>query len=223
MPRPLASRDAQLARRPKLTRRVMSNSNTRNQRSPHLAAGSSPLISALQGPSDLLSRSIPFSPFRAAPSPPGAPNSVGSTTGGVGLNGGPSSPPSAPTSYSSAGGGGFNASRQVKGYEDHGSVPYGGFGGFYASSQRSAGGTLNVGANFQPNQNNYASALATIDELGLVGGNVRVAGGNGASGGDNVVISGWDGGVDVWRIGRNTTEQIARLDGVRGSVMGAKV
>jgi hypothetical protein len=74
----------------------------------------------------------------------------------------------------------------------------------------------------QPGENSYACELSTIDELGFGDGNARAAGGHG-TGGDNVVCLGWDGGVDIWRIGRNTVEQIGKLEGLRGSVKGAKV
>ncbi|KAF8247058.1 hypothetical protein K440DRAFT_644243 [Wilcoxina mikolae CBS 423.85] len=204
------------------------SSNLRNPKSPHLSNTTSPLLSALQNPSELISRSIPFPTFIAGSSPSSvAPNSLGSASGGVGLSGGPSPPPSAPASYSS--GGGFSAPRQVRGYagfEEQYSGPYGSAGTYYNSTQRYPHGSpnaqLNGGAHLQPGESRFACELATVDELGWTGTNARVAGGNGA-GGDNVVCLGYDGGVDIWRVGRSTVEQIGRLEGLKGSVKGAKI
>jgi len=223
------SADLPPLRRPKLTRRLTCRS-IRNQRPLHLSNAISPVSSALQNPSEPLGRSIPFSPFRSGSSPSsGAPNSLGSASGGVGLSGGPSPPPSAPASYSS-GGGGFSAPRQIRGYPGFEEQYYGTAGGsnnnnyFYAPTQRPAGVPLNGPAHLQAGENNYACELATVDELGLSSGNPRVTGGSGGSGGgDNVVCLGWDGGVDIWRIGRGAVEQVGRLEGLRGSVKGAKV
>lgn len=75
----------------------------------------------------------------------------------------------------------------------------------------------------QPGENNYACELTTIDELGIVGSNGRVAAGGAHGGGDNVVCLGWDGGVDVWRVNRASGEQFGRLEGLKGGVKSAKV
>ena len=215
--------------RPKLTHRFMFSSNLRNPKSPHLSNTTSPLLSALQHPTDTITRSIPFpTTFITGSSPSsGAPNSLGSASGGVGLSGGPSPPPSAPASYSSAGG--FSAPRQVRGYpgfEEQYSGPYGSAGTYYNPTQRYPHGLpnaqVNGGAHLQSGESRFACELATVDELGWTSTNARVAGGNGG-GGDNVVCLGYDGGIDIWRVGRSTVEQIGRLEGLKGSVKGAKV
>lgn len=205
------------------------HSNNRNQKSPHLSNTTSPLLSALQNPSEIFTRSIPFPSFPGSSPSSGAPNSLGSASGGVGLSGGPSPPPSAPASYSS--GGGFSVPRGNRGYPGFeeqysaNSTP----GNFYPrqrypqhASPVNGNGAAKGGAHVQPGENNYACELATIDELGIGGSNGRVSAG-GAGGGDNVVCLGWDGGVDVWRVGRGVVEQVGRLEGLKGGVKSAKV
>ncbi|KAI5801236.1 hypothetical protein EDC01DRAFT_612607 [Geopyxis carbonaria] len=205
--------------------------NNRNPKSPHLSNATSPLLSAFQNPSDLFTRSIPFPTFLSGSSPSsGAPGSLGSASGGVGLSGGSSPPPSAPASYSS--GGGFSASRQVRGYpgfEEQYSAPSSSSAGGYYPSQRyqhgspvlTNGQTSGVGAHVNSGEQ-YACELATLDELGISGGSARLAGGA-TSGGDNVICLGWDGGVDIWRIGRGAVDQIGRLEGLKGGVKSAKI
>lgn len=196
--------------------------------SPHLSSATSPLLSALPNPGDLFNRAVPFPSFLSSSSPSsGAPGSLGSASGGVGLSGGPSPPPSAPASYSSAGG--FSVPRQVRGYPgfdeyhaSHGSQP-----GYYNPTTRyshgSHGSPVPVGqarapGHAQPGSNGFACELAALDEPGATG-TARTAG----SGGDNVVLLGWDAGLDVWRVGRGVVEQLGRLDGLRGGVRSAKV
>lgn len=45
----------------------------------------------------------------------------------------------------------------------------------------------------------------------------------GAGGGDNVVCLGFDGGVEVWKVGKENADLIGGLTGLRGSVKSAKV
>lgn len=203
-----------------------------NNRNLHLSTTTSPLLSAIQNPSELISRSIPFPPFLSASPSSGAPNSLGSAAGGVGFNGASSTPPSAPASYSSGGAGGFSAPRQARGYPGF-EEQYSGSNGstgttYHNTAQRNPHGSsvpsaeqLN-GSHFYIGEANYACELATVDELGLQGGNTRISSGA-IAGGDNVVCLGSNGGVDIWRIGRSIVEQVGHLEGLRGYVKTAKI
>lgn len=210
-------------------------------KSPHLSSTASPLLSAFQTPGELLSRSIPFPGFLSSSTPStGPPNSLGSASGGIGLGvGGASPPPSAPASYNS--GGNFGAARQVRGYpgfeEQYSS--YHGHGGYYNPTQRYAqgspsplnaqfGAAATVNTLLQPGEGNFACTFDTLDEPAFGGANggfmgLAVSGGNGNGGGENVVCLGWEGGVDIWRVGRGVVEQVGRLEGLGGGVKGAKV
>ena len=65
-----------------MSRRVSSNAH--NTRSSALSNTASPFISAIQNPSELISRAIPFPTFLASTSPSsGTPNSLGSASGGA--------------------------------------------------------------------------------------------------------------------------------------------
>ncbi|KAG0639610.1 hypothetical protein HOY80DRAFT_1009447 [Tuber brumale] len=210
-------------------------------KSPHFSNTTSPLLSALQAPGELLPRSIPFPAFLSSSTPStGPPNSLGSASGGVGLGvGGTSPPPSAPASYSS--GGNFGAARQVRGYpgfeEQYSS--YHGHGGYYNPTQRYAqgspsplnaqfGAAATVNTLLQPGEGNFACTFDTLDEPAFGGANggfmgLAVSGGNGNGGGENVVCLGWEGGVDIWRVGRGVVELVGRLEGLGGGVKGAKI
>lgn len=217
----------------------MANSNSRHTapRSPHTA---SPLLSALPNATDLFPRSIPFQSFLSTSTPStNAPNSLGSASGGVGLGvGGASPPPSGPASYSS--GGNYSGSsgnpRQIRGYpgfeeqfKNH-SAP-GNNVGYYNPTQRYAQGSPTplsspfggLQSQLQPGEGNYACSFDTLDEP--FGGYAGVTAGNGVgnSGGDNVICLGWEGGVDVWKIGKGVLEQVGRLEGLGGGVKSAKV
>ncbi|PWW72849.1 hypothetical protein C7212DRAFT_285702 [Tuber magnatum] len=210
------------------------------QKSPHPSNTTSPLLSALQSPGEILSRSIPFPTILSSSTPStGAPNSLGSASGGVGLGvGGASPPPSAPASYSS--GGNFGAARQVRGYpgfEEQYSCY--GHGGYYNPTQRYAqgspsplnaqfGAAATVNTRLRPGEGNFACTFDTLDEPAFGGANggfmgLAVSGGNGNGGGENVVCLGWEGGVDVWKVGRGVVEQVGRLEGLGGGVKGAKI
>ena len=80
----------------------------------------------------------------------------------------------------------------------------------------------------QPGEGNFACTFDTLDEPAFGGANggfmgLAVSGGNGNGGGENVVCLGWEGGVDIWRVGRGVVEQVGRLEGLGGGVKGAKV
>lgn len=217
---------------------VNSNSRHAAPRSPHLSNTASPLLSALPNATDLFPRSIPFPSFLSTSNPStNAPNSLGSASGGVGLGVGVSPPPSAPASYSS--GGNYSGSsghpRQIRGYpgfeeqftSNH-SVP-GNNVGYYNPTQRYAQGSpipLSLqfgGSQLQPGEGNYACTFDTLDEpFGGYAG-AAAGGGIGNGGGDNVVCLGWEGGVDVWKVGRGVLEQVGRLEGLGGGVKSAKV
>ena len=280
---------------PKLTpRAVYSNSSSNNSssnRNPSpLSNTTSPLLSALQNPTELISRSIPFPAFLSGSSSPppssAAPHSLGSASGGVGLSGGPSPPPSAPASYSSA-------TRPIRGYpglEELAAGPYASSPSPYYhtplqshtlpihshshnpnhnhhhhhhnthnhnhnrshshgnNSNSSHNHSLNNPNNIQryphagspnaqlnaagtylrpgPGESRFACELGTVDEAGLSGPNARFASARGAGaagGGENIVCLGYDGGVEIWRAGRNAVERIGALDGLKGAVKTAKV
>lgn len=75
----------------------------------------------------------------------------------------------------------------------------------------------------RPGEGNYACTFDTLDEpFGGYAG-AAASGGAGNGGGDNVVCLGWEGGVDVWKIGRGVLEQVGRLEGLGGGVKSAKV
>ena len=40
---------------------------------------------------------------------------------------------------------------------------------------------------------------------------------------ENVVCLGWEGGIDVWRVGKGSLDLIGRLEGLSGGVKSAKV
>lgn len=220
------------------------NSNNRHiaPRSPHLSNTASPLLSALPNATDFFPRSIPFPSFLSTSNPStNGPNSLGSASGGAGLGVGVSPPPSAPASYSS--GGNFSGSsgnpRQIRGYpgfeeqfaNSHGTP--GSNGGYYNPTQRYAQGSpvplsLQFGGSqsqsqLQPGEGNYACTFDTLDEPfgGITG--AAASGGAGNGGGDNVLCLGWEGGVDVWKVGRGVLEQVGRLEGLGGGVKSAKV
>lgn len=198
-------------------------SNSRNPKSPHLSnAGASPLLSALQNPSEIFTRSIPFPSFPGSSPSSGAPNSLGSAAGGVGLSGGPSPPPSAPASYSSAGG--FSVPRtRYHGFDEQYSAPNSTPGGhFYSKRYPQHHAAVNghtTGAHIQPGQNSYAVELQNTDDLSASGSPRN----DGSAPSDNVVCLGWEGGVDIWRVGRGVVEQVGRLEGLSGGVKSAKV
>lgn len=219
----------------------MANANSRHTapRSPHLSNTASPLLSALPNATDLFPRSIPFASFLSSSTPStNGPNSLGSASGGVGLGVGVSPPPSGPASYSS--GGNYSGSngnpRQIRGYPgfeeqftNH-SAP--GSNGYYNPSQRYAvqGSPIPLSPQFgglqpqlQPGEGNYACSFDTLDEP--FGGHAGATTGNGggSGGGDNVLCLGWEGGVDVWKVGRGVLEQVGRLEGLGGGVKSAKV
>ncbi|KAH0612967.1 uncharacterized protein H6S33_009347 [Morchella sextelata] len=215
------------------------NSRHTAPRSPHLSNTASPLLSALPNATDLFPRSIPFASFLSSSTPStNGPNSLGSASGGVGLGVGVSPPPSGPASYSS--GGNYSGSngnpRQIRGYPgfeeqftNH-SAP--GSNGYYNPSQRYAvqGSPIPLSPQFgglqpqlQPGEGNYACSFDTLDEP--FGGHAGATTGNGggSGGGDNVLCLGWEGGVDVWKVGRGVLEQVGRLEGLGGGVKSAKI
>lgn len=223
---------------------LSTNSNSRHvaPRSPHPSNTASPLLSALPNATDLFPRSIPFPLFLSTSNPStNGPNSLGSASGGVGLGVGVSPPPSAPASYSS--GGNFSGisgnPRQIRGYPGfeeqfaNGHSAPGNNVGYYNPTQRYAQGSpvplsLHFGGSqsqpqLQPGEGNYACTFDTLDEpFGGYAG-AAASGGTGNGGGDNVVCLGWEGGVDIWKVGRGVLEQVGRLEGLGGGVKSAKV
>ncbi|TGZ84541.1 hypothetical protein EX30DRAFT_360583 [Ascodesmis nigricans] len=194
--------------------------NNRHIKSPNPSTAASPLISAI--PNASFARSIPLPSFLSNSSPSsGAPGSLGSASGGVGLGGVAASPPSGPGSYSS--GGGFGPSR--RGYQafdgQHSAPNSAGFQNSYGATSPASAGRFNNGGHVQPGENNFACELQTIDDPSVTGYGRTKPGGTG--GGDNVVCLGWDGGVDVWRIDREKADSIGQLTGLNGQVMGAKI
>ncbi|KAF3150830.1 hypothetical protein TWF569_004370 [Orbilia oligospora] len=76
----------------------------------------------------------------------------------------------------------------------------------------------------KPGDGGWAFSFDILDDLeGIIGSeSAQKASGNGVVGTD-VVCLGWDGGVDVWKVGRGVVELLARMSGLPGTVIGAKI
>ncbi|KAK6361199.1 hypothetical protein TWF730_004943 [Orbilia blumenaviensis] len=76
----------------------------------------------------------------------------------------------------------------------------------------------------RPGDGGWAFSFDILDDLeGLIGSeSAQKASGNGVVGTD-VVCLGWEGGVDVWKVGRGVVELVARMSGLPGTVVGAKI
>lgn len=113
-----------------------------------------------------------------------------------------------------------------------------GHGGYYNPTQRYAQGSSSpLNAHFapaaasdphlRPGEGSYACAFDTLDESAFGAGTGAFTGlatsGGGNGGGENVVCLGWEGGVDIWKVGRGVVEQVGRLEGLGGGVKSAKV
>lgn len=122
--------------------------------------------------------------------------------------GGPSPPPSAPASYSSGAG---SVPRQLKGYNGFEEHPYS--YPQYAGSPNSAAGALAAGlpgvARHASSNGQTAYEFATVDDAKGIE--------------ENVVFVGFEGGMEVWKVGRSAVEMVGRLEGMRGGVKGGKV
>ncbi|KAI5789382.1 hypothetical protein FPQ18DRAFT_278426, partial [Pyronema domesticum] len=122
--------------------------------------------------------------------------------------GGPSPPPSAPASYSSGAG---SVPRQLKGYNGFEEHPYS--YPQYAGSPNSAAGALAAGlpgvARHASSNGQTAYEFATVDDAKGIE--------------ENVVFVGFEGGMEVWKVGRSAVEMVGRLEGMRGGVKGGKI
>ncbi|KAF3921955.1 hypothetical protein ABW20_dc0103043 [Dactylellina cionopaga] len=76
----------------------------------------------------------------------------------------------------------------------------------------------------RPGDGGWAFSFDVLDDLeGNIGSeSAQKASGNGVVGTD-VVCLGWEGGVDVWKVGRGVVELVARMSGLPGTVVGAKI
>ncbi|EWC43483.1 hypothetical protein DRE_07515 [Drechslerella stenobrocha 248] len=76
----------------------------------------------------------------------------------------------------------------------------------------------------RPGDSGWAFSFDVLDDLeGNIGSeSAQRASGNGVAGTD-VVCLGWEGGVDVWKVGRGVVELVARMSGLSGTVVGAKL
>ncbi|KAK6355270.1 hypothetical protein TWF696_004383 [Orbilia brochopaga] len=76
----------------------------------------------------------------------------------------------------------------------------------------------------RPGDGGWAFSFDVLDDLeGNIGSDsAQKAAGNGVMGTD-VVCLGWEGGVDVWKVGRGVVELVARMSGLPGTVVGAKL
>ncbi|EPS43957.1 hypothetical protein H072_2068 [Dactylellina haptotyla CBS 200.50] len=76
----------------------------------------------------------------------------------------------------------------------------------------------------RPGDGGWAFSFDVLDDLeGLIGSeSAQKASGSGVVGTD-VVCLGWEGGVDVWKVGRGVVELVARMSGLPGTVIGAKL
>ncbi|KAK6537873.1 hypothetical protein TWF694_010772 [Orbilia ellipsospora] len=76
----------------------------------------------------------------------------------------------------------------------------------------------------RPGDNGWAFSFDVLDDLeGLIGSeSAQKASGSGVVGTD-VICLGWEGGVDVWKVGRGVVELVARMSGLPGTVVGAKL
>ncbi|KAI5816461.1 hypothetical protein BZA77DRAFT_368666 [Pyronema omphalodes] len=131
--------------------------------------------------------------------------------------GGPSPPPSAPASYSSGGG---SVPRQLKGYtgfEEHSyGSPHGNSYPQYAGSPNSAAGGLTVAAG-----HHLARHASSNGHTGQVYEFATVDDAKGIE--ENVVTVAFEGGVEIWKVGRSAVDMVGRLEGMRGVVRGVKI
>jgi hypothetical protein len=138
--------------------------------------------------------------------------------------GGPSPPPSAPASYSSGGG---SVPRQLKGYngfEEHSyGSPHGNSYPQYAVSPNSAVGGLASGLpGLTVAAGHHLARHASSN--GHTGQVYEFATVNDAKGiEENVVCVAFEGGMEIWKVGRSAVEMVGRLEGMRGVVRGGKV
>ena len=160
------------------------------------AATASPLLSALANPSDLFGRSfLSASPGTNSTTP-------SSVTGG--------SPPSSwPASYTNNGSlprgiGGSVPHQRGNGaypsFEEH--LSRNGAFGAYQRHPNSSGDT----GRLTPGDGSYACSFDTLD-----------------SDSENVLCLGWEGGMDVWRIGKGSLDLLGRLEGLPGAVRNSVV
>ncbi|KAF3937171.1 hypothetical protein ABW19_dt0201350 [Dactylella cylindrospora] len=76
----------------------------------------------------------------------------------------------------------------------------------------------------RPGDGGWAFSFDVLDDLeGNIGSELaQKASGSGVNGTD-VVCLGWEGGVDVWKVGRGVVELVSRMSGLPGTVVGAKI
>ncbi|KAF8471786.1 hypothetical protein BDZ91DRAFT_760427 [Kalaharituber pfeilii] len=162
------------------------------------AATASPLLAALSNPSDLFSRS-----FLSAS--PGTNSTAPSSVTG-------NSPPSSwPASYNNSG----SLPRGIGG-----SVPHQRANGAYPSFEE------HLSRNGTSVYQRFANSSGIPGDMSrLIPGDVGYACSFDTLDGDaeNVLCFGWEGGIDVWKIGKGSLDLLGRLEGLSGGVKGAKI
>lgn len=161
-------------------------------------ANASPLLTALANPSELFSL-----PSFLSTSGPNGVGAYGTASSQSSLGGGSgSSPPSSwPASFSPSN------TNNHRGFQP-GSGPR---GGGYAGFEESLKGRIGAGGQYgliDVKDVGCCCSLDTLDDGGA---------------GENVVVLGWHGGVDVLKLARGMLELIGRIEGLPGSVHVAKV
>jgi len=90
----------------------------------------------------------------------------------------------------------------------------------YSTSHGTTSTTRNAG------DSGFACSFDVLDDVDITTATVKANGQQATApltSGTDVICLGWEGGVDVWKVGRGDVELLGRMSGLTGSVVGAKV